>query len=95
MKDAFCTRHQDTTAHEVTLDRNGDFVFKCSEDIETGAVDEKGKAVVETCGRFFKVSGELSKAEVEEALETHQAANEGQVSVEKQEEKLKALLEEE
>lgn len=95
MKDAFCARHQDITPHKVTLDPNGDFVFTCQADIETEELDKKGNKIEATCLRFFKLAGTTDPKDVDKALEVHQEVNVGQVNVEGQEAKLKAIIGEE
>jgi hypothetical protein len=44
------------------------------------------------CGRFIKVAGDLSVKEVNEALDKHEEANKGQISVEAAEQKLGELI---
>lgn len=46
-------------------------------------VDANGEFVFTCpCGRFFKLSGELDKESIVEALKAHQEVNKGQVSQE-------------
>jgi hypothetical protein len=81
MKDIFCSKCQLVTPHQGVVDANGEFVFTC-----TNAVD--GVA----CDRFVKFPADTTPESFAAYLIAHQAANEGQVSVEAQEKMLATLL---
>ena len=73
MKNAFCTKEQETTQHKVSLDTNGDFVFTCQ---------------TKDCERFFKLAGSTETKDIDGLLKKEEEANKGQISVEEQEKKL-------
>ena len=60
-KDAFCSKEQVITEHEVTLDGSGDFVFTCTCGgffKVLGSLDKKGVA------DFLKVHEKANKGQV-------------------------------
>lgn len=77
MKDIFCVKEQETTPHEGKIDVNGEFLFTCS---------------TEDCGSFIKFPADTTPEKLDELIALEAETNQGQVSVEKQEATLKAML---
>lgn len=59
-----------------------------------GRIDGNGEFLFECtgCDRFIKLPAETTKEQLETFIEAHQQANEGQVSIEEQEERLSKML---
>lgn len=87
MKDIFCAREQIVTPHRAEVDQNGEFVFYCTS--VTGK-DEDKKPIY--CDGFVKFPADIDPKKFEKAIEAHEEANTGQVSIEKSQEKLGELL---
>ena len=88
-KQLFCARCQIITAHSAAVDSNGEYVFTCKNLIEPETPE--GKA--EPCGRFVKFPSDIDKATFIKLADEYAKANEGQVSIEKQEKKLASFFE--
>lgn len=88
LKDIYCTKCQDVTPHAASMDDNGEFVFHCTAKTEVDPKDETKQVY----HHFFKVKADIEPEEFEALVDLHQAHNEGQVQVAKQQDKLKALL---
>lgn len=86
LKDIFCANCQIVTSHNGEVDGNGEFVFTC-QNLLTNAKGEES-----ICERFVKFPADVKKEEFPVLVEAHKDANEGQVSLEKQNEKLADLL---
>lgn len=81
MKDIFCTKQQKVTPHTGTVDANGEFVFRCAGEIDG-----------DDCGAFVKYPADTTPEKLDELIEVEAEANEGQVSLEGQEDTLKLML---
>lgn len=81
MKDIFCAKCQAITPHKGEVDQNGEFIFYCQNVVDDVA-----------CDRFLKFPSDVTVESFNSLIEQHHEANVGQVSLEKQEEKLTTLL---
>ena len=86
----FCAKCQKITAHKPSVEPNGEFMLRCQNDFVPEVVDDKGDVTVEAvpCDRFVKFAPDTTLEELQAYADVHQAANEGQVSLEKQEDTL-------
>lgn len=81
----FCTKCQEETTHIGHTDDNGEFVFECLNKMD----EVDGRDVPH---HFVKFPADTNPDEFVTLLEKHMKHNEGQISVAKQNQKLKDLV---
>jgi len=92
-KDLFCTKCQAVTPHEGKVDNNGEFVFTCTAVmVPNPRAGETPSTPKEVGHSFTKFAGDMDIDAIEEKIAEEQAVNEGEVSIEEQENKLNELM---
>lgn len=92
-KDIFCTKCQEVTPHTGKVDNNGEFVFTCTAVMVPNPRAGETKDTPKEVGHaFIKFPGNMAPEDIEAKIEENQVVNEGEVSIEDQENKLNTLM---
>lgn len=95
--DIYCTKCEKVTSHHGRSDDNGEHVFECHDQMDKVKrnVVRDGEEVEieeEIPHHFVKFPADTTEEQFAELLDKHEEHNKGLISVEKQQEKLKNLI---